>query len=345
MSNNNSKKGVILVNLGSPKSTLVKDVKAYLDEFLMDKFVIDMPYLLRAFIVKGIILNTRPKKSAKAYQRIWTKEGSPLIVLSKKLQNKVQKNVDIPVGLAMRYGQPSIKSSLKYFHQKEINDVLLIPMYPQYAMATTKTIEELSKTLIKKYFPEVKLTFLPPFYNDENYIKALATSLENSLQTFNPDYILFSYHGVPERHIYKTDVTKSHCKIDGLCCHTPSEAHKFCYRHQCLQTTKNIANALNLKEDTYSNSFQSRLGTDKWLQPYTDKTIIELAQKGIKKLAIITPAFVTDCLETLEEIAIEGAHLFKENGGEDFLTIPCLNDNDQWSMTISQWINDWESKK
>ena len=345
MNKDQNAKGVLLVNLGSPKSTLIKDVKAYLDEFLMDKFVIDVPYLLRAFIVKGIILNTRPKKSAKAYQRIWTKEGSPLIVLSKKLQNKVQKNVDIPVGLAMRYGEPSIKTELEKFHKNNIKQILLIPMYPQYAMATTKTIEELSKKIIKKYYIDINITFFPPFYNDNSYIESLANSIKNSLQTFNPDYILFSYHGVPERHIYKTDITKSHCKINSLCCNTPSEAHKFCYRHQCLQTTKNVAKALNLKEDTYSNSFQSRLGTDKWLQPYTDKTIIELAQKGIKKLAIVTPAFVTDCLETLEEIAIDGAHLFKENGGEDFLTIPCLNDNNQWSMTISQWINDWENKK
>lgn len=335
------KKGVLLVNLGSPDSTEVKDVKRYLDEFLMDERVIDVPYLLRAFLVKGIILNTRPKKSAAAYKKIWWEEGSPLIVLSKRLQNKVQKNVSIPVVLAMRYGNPSIEAGLQELHSQGVDEILILPLYPQFAMATTETILVLAEQIRKSKFPNMNFTILPAFYNQPDYIRDLSNSIKNELEHFNAEHLLFSYHGVPERHIKKSDITQSHCKIDGSCCNTPSKAHEFCYRHQCYETTKQVAEFLNLKEGTYSTSFQSRLGRDPWLQPYTDATIDGLAQKGIKKLAVVTPAFVSDCLETLEEIGMEAAHSFKENGGEDFLTIPCLNDNDDWVKTLSRWIDQW----
>ncbi|AWM13716.1 ferrochelatase [Flavobacterium sediminis] len=335
------KKGVLLINLGSPDSTSVKDVKKYLDEFLMDERVIDVPYLLRAFLVKGIILNTRPKKSAEAYKKIWWPEGSPLIVLSERLQNKVQQNVSVPVELAMRYGSPSIEKGLQELNNKGVEEVLLIPLYPQFAMATTETILVLAEKIRKKNFPNMEFTVLPAFYNQKDYIRDLSNAIKRSLESFDSDYLLFSYHGVPERHIKKSDVTQSHCKIDGTCCNTPSKAHDFCYRHQCYETTKQVAEFLGLAEGTYSTSFQSRLGKDPWLQPYTDATIDGLAQKGIKNLAVVTPAFVSDCLETLEEIGMEAAHSFKENGGENFLAIPCLNDNDDWVKTLSRWIDQW----
>lgn len=335
------KKGVLLVNLGSPDSTEVKDVKKYLDEFLMDERVIDTPYLLRAFLVKGIILNTRPKKSAQAYKKIWWPEGSPLIVLSKRLQEKVQKQVSIPVALAMRYGKPSIESGLQELYNKGVKEVMLLPLYAQYAMATTETILVLAEKIRKEKFPEMEFTILPAFYNQPDYIRDLSNSIKNSLVNFKEDYLLFSYHGVPERHIKKSDVTKSHCKIDGNCCNTPSKAHEFCYRHQCYETTKKVAEFLGLEEGKYSTSFQSRLGRDPWLQPYTDATIDELAQNGVKNLAVVTPAFVSDCLETLEEIGMEAAHSFKENGGDNFLAIPCLNDSEDWVKTLSRWIDQW----
>jgi protoporphyrin/coproporphyrin ferrochelatase len=334
-------KGALLVNLGSPNSTSEKDVKKYLDEFLMDKRVIDTPYLLRAFIVKGIILNTRPKKSAEAYKKIWWKDGSPLIVLSKRLTKKVQSNSDIPVELAMRYGNPSIKSGIQKLADKGVTEILLIPLYPQYAMATTETIVVLAEKIIKKQFPHIKLTHVPAFYNKEDYIEVLSNSIQKELNTIKPEHLLFSYHGVPERHIKKSDITKSHCKIDGSCCNTPSPSHEFCYRHQCLETSKLIAKKLNLDINNYSVSFQSRLGRDPWLQPYTNKTIANFAKNGIKKLAVVTPAFVSDCLETLEEIGMEAKDSFIENGGKEFTTIPCLNDNDDWSETLSKWINNW----
>ena len=338
------KKGVLLVNLGSPDSTETKDVKKYLDEFLMDERVIDLPYLLRALLVKGIILNTRPKKSAKAYKKIWWPEGSPLIVLSKRLQTNLQKKVSLPVELAMRYGNPSIEHGLTQLNNQGVDEVLLLPLYPQFAMATTETIVVLAEKIKKEKFPTMKLEILPAFYNKKDYIKNLADSIQDSLQNFKSDYILFSYHGVPERHIRKSDVTKRHCQINNTCCVTPSEAHDFCYRHQCLETTRQVAEVLGLEEGKFSTSFQSRLGRDPWLHPYTDATIDGLAQKGIKKLAVVTPAFVSDCLETLEEIGMEAAESFKENGGEHFLSIPCLNDREDWVHTLTSWVQEFEKK-
>ena len=339
-------KGVLIVNLGSPDSNDPKDVKKYLGEFLMDERVIDLPLWLRTFLVKGIILNTRPKKSAAAYKKIWWNEGSPLIVLSKRLYQKVINKTDIPVALAMRYGNPSMKTGLSELYEKGVKEVLVIPLYPQFAMATTETILVLSEELRRNYFPEMKITHIPAFYNKPEYVKALSNSIKENLKNIDYDHLLFSYHGIPERHIYKSDVTKSHCKIDGSCCNTPSKAHEFCYRHQCLSTTENVISELNLDRKKVSTSFQSRLGANPWLQPYTAKTIVEKAEKdGIEKLAIVTPAFVSDCLETLEEIAMEGKEEFLESGGKEFHTIPCINDNDEWVDVIAGWIADFKKPK
>lgn len=335
------RKGVLLVNLGSPESPEPKDVKAYLGEFLMDKRVIDVPLWARTLLVKGIILNTRPKASAAAYKKIWWDEGSPLIVISERLKDKVQKKVEIPVALAMRYGSMTIKKGLQELVDKGIKQVFLIPLYPQFAMATTETILVLAEDVRKAHFPDLKIESLPAFYNKKDYIEVLSESISRHLKSKKQDHLLFSYHGVPERHIRKSDVTKSHCKIDGSCCVAPSKAHEFCYSHQCLEVTRQVAEKLNLKEGTYSTSFQSRLGFDPWLQPYTDRTIERLGKQGIKNMAIVTPAFVSDCLETLEEIAMEGEEIFHEVGGQNFTTIPCLNDDDNWAALLSKWINDW----
>ena len=334
-------KGVLMVNLGSPKSTDPKDVKTYLDEFLMDGRVIDLPYILRAILVKGIILNTRPKQSAKAYKKIWWEEGSPLIVLSERLQAKIDDYTQVPIALAMRYGEPSIHQGLQELHEKGVDEVLLLPLYPQYAMATTETILVLAEELRKTHYPQMKFTTVPPFYNHPDYVNVLSASIYEKIKDLDYEHLLFSYHGVPERHIKKSDITKSHCKIDGSCCQTPSKAHEFCYRHQCFETTRLVAETLKLKEGTYSTSFQSRLGFDPWLKPYTDRTIEKLALDGTKKMAICTPAFVSDCLETLEEIAMEGEEIFHENGGKDFTFIPCLNDREDWVKTLSRWIDEW----
>jgi ferrochelatase len=335
------KKGVLLVNLGSPDSTDPKDVKKYLDEFLMDPRVIDVPKWARILLVRGIILNTRPKKSAEAYSKIWWEEGSPLIVISERLQKKIQRQVNLPVALAMRYGSLSLKKGLQELVDQGVEETLIIPLYPQFAMATTETINVRVEELRKEFFPQLKTVSLPAFYNHPEYIGVLSRSISESLEGLEYEHLLFSYHGVPERHIRKSDITKSHCKLDGQCCITPSPAHQYCYRHQCLETTRLVAKALNLTEGSFSTSFQSRLGFDPWLQPYTDRTIERMGKAGVKKMAIVTPAFVSDCLETLEEIAMEGEEIFHEVGGEEFTTIPCLNDRDDFAALLTGWIEHW----
>lgn len=334
-------KGVLLVNLGSPESTNPRDVKKYLGQFLMDERVIDVPLWARTLLVKGIILNTRPKKSAEAYSKIWWEEGSPLIVLTKRLREKVASHTPLPVEIAMRYGTPSIESGLQKLHDQGIDEVLLVPLYPQYAMATTETILVLAEEIRAQQFPKMTITDVKPFYNKPEYIKVLGDSLAQSLKDVDYEHLLFSYHGVPERHIRKSDITKVHCKIDGSCCSAGSKAHEFCYRHQCYETTRLVGQYLNLEPGTFSTSFQSRLGFDPWLQPYTDRTIERMGKEGFKKMAIATPAFVSDCLETLEEIAMEGEEIFHEAGGKDFHTIPCINDRDDWAQVLAGWMNEW----
>ena len=316
-------KGVLLVNLGSPDSPEKKDVKKYLRQFLMDERVIDEPLWLRTLLVKGIILNTRPRKSAKAYKKIWWDEGSPLIVLSKRLLKKVNNLTSVNVSLAMRYGNPSIFDGIKELSEKGITEILLIPLYPQHAMASTETILVLAEKIRKENFSHIEFTNLPAFYNHPDYIRVLSNSIQDNLKGKEWDHLLFSYHGIPERHIRKTDITNSHCKIDGKCCNNSSPAHEFCYRHHCYETTKKVAKYLELKDGSYSSSFQSRLAGQPWLKPYTDKVVENFANNGTKKMAIVTPAFVSDCLETLEEIGMEAKDDFIEKGGEQFHVIPC----------------------
>ncbi len=333
-------KAVLLVNLGSPDSTSVKDVRKYLDEFLMDRNVIDVPYPIRALIVKGFILPFRPKKSAEAYASIWWQEGSPLIVISQQLFQKVKNKVNVPVALAMRYGNPSIENTLKDLlaEYPDLKEIKIIPLYPHYAMATTKTVIEKTHEVIQKNKWQLKLDALESFYNEPDYITALSHSIQPYLQN-NFDYFLFSYHGIPERHVKKTDVTKNHCLKTADCCNVKSEAHQFCYRHQTIETTRLVAEKLALQPTQYSQSFQSRLGQDAWLKPYTEPELTRLAKAGVKRIAVVCPAFVADCLETLEEIAVRGKVVFVEAGGEDLQLIPCLNDNDEWADVLASYCN------
>lgn len=325
-------KGILLVNLGSPKSTKVKDVKTYLDEFLMDEKVIDYPWFFRSLLVQGIILNFRPKKSAAAYKTVWTDEGSPLIVYTEKIQKKLQKLVDVPVEIGMRYAQPSIENGIRKLKEKGVSEIVLLPLYPQYAMSTTETVIEKAEEVRKKYFPEIKINYIQPFYNREIYINCLAESIREKLPE-NFDALQFSYHGVPERHIYKTDPTNT-CNLTDCCSRDKNPSHQFCYRHQCFKVTEDVIKKLNLPKEKVLVTFQSRLGKDKWMEPYTDETLENLPKKGIKNLAIVCPAFVSDCLETLEEISVEGKEIFEHAGGETFNYIPCLNDEDRWIEVV-----------
>ncbi|MBN9296891.1 MAG: ferrochelatase [Filimonas sp.] len=334
-----AKKAIILMNLGSPDSTSVKDVRKYLNEFLMDERVIDMPYLSRLLLVRGIIVPFRAPKSAKAYSSIWWKEGSPLIVLTKQLQALVQEKVDMPVEIAMRYGSPSPKDAYDNLLQKvpDLEEAILMPLYPHYAMSSFETAVKYMEEVHRKNKYTFKLKTVPAFYNHPDYIHALAESIRPYInQDF--DKILFSYHGIPERHITKGDCTGSHCLKVNDCCHVPSKAHEFCYRHQTITTTELTQQALGLPAEKVEQTFQSRLGRDPWLTPYTAQRLEELPKEGVKKLLIVCPAFISDCLETLEEIAVEGKHSFMEAGGESFTAIPCLNTNALWIETVLKLV-------
>lgn len=325
-------KGILLVNLGSPRSTEVKDVKEYLDEFLMDERVIDYRWFFRTLLVRGIILRTRPKKSAQAYKTVWTDQGSPLIVITQQIKDKLEKIVDVPVEIGMRYAEPSIETGLRKLQAQGVDEVVLFPLYPQYAMSTTETVVEKAKEVQKKFFPSMKINYVAPFYNRSIYIEALSESIKENLPE-SYDMLQFSYHGVPERHLYKTDPTKT-CKIGDCCMKDDYPAHPYCYRHQCFKTTELVRERLGIAPEKVVVSFQSRLGKDKWIEPYTDQTLEHLPEKGVKNLAIVCPAFVSDCLETLEEISVEGKEEFLEAGGKEFTYLPCLNDDDRWIEVV-----------
>ena len=328
-----------MINLGSPDSTDVKDVKKYLDEFLMDERVIGKSYWFRWFLVKVIILNTRPKKSAKAYKKIWWNEGSPLIVLSKRLFNKVLKLVNFPVSLAMRYGSISIFKGLKELDEKGVKNITVLPLYPHYAMSSYETVVEKVYEEVKTNFPHLKIKTIKPFYKDKKYIELLSNKIKATIDKVKYDHILFSYHGIPVSHLKISDPTNSHCYKVNNCCSTKSDAHYFCYKHQVLETTEAVIKRLKIDKNKYSNAFQSRLPNEAWLKPYTDDELVRLAKEGKKRMVIVTPAFVTDCLETLEEIEMEGKEEFLEAGGESYHYVPCLNDDNDWAELISKWAN------
>jgi len=342
-----AKRGVVLMNLGSPESTEVKDVRKYLMQFLMDERVIDYPYIFRLLLIGGIIVPFRASKSAEAYKRVWTKEGSPLIVLTRQLQQALQAKVQEPVEMAMRYGNPTMEDAFDKLIQRApgLEEVIAIPLYPHYAMSSYETAVEHAKAVhTKKKYP-FSLSFIKPFYNEPNYIHALTESIKPYLQQ-EYDQVLFSYHGLPQRHMTKADPTKSHCLKVENCCEVPSPAHTTCYRHQCWTTTQLLAQNLSIPADKVGFSFQSRLGREEWLKPYTALRLTELPKEGVKKLVILCPAFVSDCLETLEEIAMEGKESFLHAGGESFTVIPCLNIHPLWVQSLTTWIQDFaEGKK
>lgn len=325
------KKGVLLINLGSPDSTSVSDVRRYLREFLMDGRVIDAPWPIRAMIVYGFILPFRPKESAKAYASIWTKDGSPLIVTSRKVAEELQRRVgdSMPVELAMRYQNPSIEFAIKRLKERGVEDLLVIPLFPHYAMSSYETAAVSAQEVAARVAPGMRLRIQPPYYDHPVYIDALVQSASEHLKE-DYDHLLFSFHGIPERHLRKGDTTGCHCLQVPNCCEIPSEAHKTCYRAQCLATVRAFVAAAGIPGDKYSVAFQSRLGRDPWLQPYTDKELERFAKEGVKKILVICPAFVIDCLETIEEIAERGKETFEHAGGESLRQIPCLNEHPRW---------------
>jgi ferrochelatase len=334
-------KGVLLVNLGSPDSPSVCDVRRYLNEFLMDSRVIDVAWPIRRFVVSTILIS-RPKESAHAYQKVWMKEGSPLVVISKNVLKKLQPRVKTPIELAMRYQNPSIQNGLRKLAGRGVDDLLLIPLFPQYAMSSFESTVERVKELAGRLKPDMRITVQPPFYKDPGFIAALISSSEEFLKK-GYDYLLFSYHGLPERQIKKSDPTGTHCLAKENCCEVASPAHATCYRAQCYQTTKAFVEKAGIPREKYSVSFQSRLGKDPWLKPYTDFELERLAKQGVKKLLVICPAFVSDCLETIEEIGMRGRETFLQAGGKEFDQIPCPNEHPLWIDTLAGMISRFQN--
>lgn len=334
-------RAVLMLNLGSPDSTKVADVRRYLREFLSDERVIDAPAPVRAFVLNACILPFRPKQSAEAYARVWTEEGSPLLVTSQKQRDLVAAEVEVPIYLAMRYGEPSIPKVVGELQRDGIEELLILPLYPHYAMSSYETVVVRVMEELAAQAPKIKTTLVQPFYQDEDYIEALVESARPYLEQAH-DYLLFSFHGIPERHLRKSDPSHAHCLTTPDCCNTCHPAHATCYRHQCFATVKAFAAKAGLDPAKFGVSFQSRLGRDPWLTPYTDETIENLGKKGIRKLLVICPAFISDCLETLEEIAMEGGETFEEHGGEALTLIPCLNTHPafiRWTKgRIEKWL-------
>ncbi len=325
------KRAVILMNLGSPDTTKVSDVRRYLNEFLMDERVIDSPWLVRTLLVKGIITPFRAPKSAEAYASIWTDNGSPLVHITELLQAEVAKKIESPVVIAMRYGNPTMKHAYEQVLKQmpDVEEVILLPLYPHYAMSSYETAVEHARTVHSEQQYKFAIKFVNAFYNHPAYINALATSMKEYVAG-NDTHILFSYHSIPERHIFKSDVTGCHCLKVADCCNVPSKAHAECYRHQCYQTTALVAKALGLPEERYSVAFQSKLGRSAWLTPATTARMEQMPKEGIKDLIVVCPSFVSDCLETLEEIAIRERENFEEAGGQNYKYIPCLNTDKLW---------------
>jgi ferrochelatase len=334
------KKGILLSNLGSPSAPTPEALKVYLDQFLMDRYVIDLPYPLRALLVRGIIMRTRPKKSAHAYEVIWTPEGAPLVVTTDKLTQKVQQALgsEYSVKFAMRYGQPSFQDVLNEFKNEGISEVSLLPLYPQWAYASTGSTE----AHIKELNHSVKISKqLDPYPDDSDFIGLWLKRFQeckipnDSLKT----HYVFSFHGIPERHIKKRTASCETCRFDKSCC-LAATAPKFCYRSQCEKTALAIARSMGLSESQYTVTFQSRLGLDPWLKPYTDKVIVELPKQGVERLVMFSPAFTADCLETIEELGVRAKEDFEEAGGKEFTLVPSLNEGDDWAALLAQWVRE-----
>ena len=333
-------RGILLVNLGTPASTETSDVRRYLNDFLMDPYVVDVAWPLRRLIVSGFILPFRPKRSAEAYEKIWDAAGpgtgSPLLHYSRNLESAAREQIGMPVELAMRYGEPRLDDAVRRLADQGVDELLLVPLYPQFADSTcTTTVKAVQKLVGRR----MTLHVLPPFYARHDYVEALAATVRDHLPE-RWDHLLLSYHGVPERHITRADPTGNHCLQSPDCCARPSPAHTTCYRHQCFRTSELLAGALGIGAERYTVSFQSRLGRLPWLQPYTDQTLAALPGQGVRNLVVACPAFVADNLETLEEIGMAGRETFLEAGGETFTLVPCLNDRADWIAALSGWCRE-----
>ena len=333
-------KGLLLLQLGTPDDPSPPAVRRYLREFLSDPMVLDINPVGRWALLNLIILPTRPAKSAAAYQKIWTDEGSPLRIHGEALVDALSQRLgdEYKVALGMRYGSGSIAEALDELDRAGVDEIVVLPLYPQYAMSSTGT------ALAKLYEVAAERSIVPPlqvipdFYAHPGYLDTVAGMMKAHHDEFKPDHILFSYHGLPERHVIKSDRSGQHCLASANCCDAITPANRSCYRAQCYATTRGLVERLGLEPDGYSQGFQSRLGRTPWIQPYTDEVIPELLERGVKRLMVACPSFVADCLETLEEIGLEAKEEFIEAGGEDFALVPCLNSDPTWADVVADMV-------
>jgi ferrochelatase len=328
--------GLLLINLGTPDEPTTPAVRRYLREFLGDPRVLDINPIGRALLLNLIILPTRPAKSAHAYQQIWdATRGSPLKYHSEDLAAGVAAALGDgwKVQLAFRYGNPSISAGLDALIEAGVDKIVVLPLFPQHAMSSTETAFARVEELHAKKTGAPPLAQIGAFYSDAGFLDAFAAVGAPALEAARADHVLFSFHGLPVRHIHKTDVTKSHCFASPSCCDTMTSTN--CYRAQCYFTARELATRLGLPAEKYTVCFQSRLGRTPWIQPYTDVVLDEVAAKGVKRLAVFCPAFVADCLETLEEIGIRAKAQFTAHGGEDLVLVPSLNSSPAWVAAVA----------
>ncbi len=329
------KTGVVFSNLGTPRSPSPDDVGSYLGEFLMDHHVIQIPGPLRWLLVRGIIVPFRKKKSAANYQEVWTENGSPLLVETEKAAQALQNELgdDFKVVVGMRYGDPSFKTCADQL--KDCEEVIFFPQYPQYAASTVQT----GLDHFFKFFEPSRVRVVPPYYDHPAFLKAYGEFLKERWQKSEVDHLLMSFHGLPESHLQKSDPTGQHCLQQSDCCAKAQGAVlQSCYRAQCYRSAEGIAQAAGLSKQQYSVSFQSRLGRQKWIEPYTEDSYGTLVEEGHKNIAVICPGFPVDGLETLEEIAMTGRETFLGQGGESFQYWPCLNDDRRWIQACVELV-------
>lgn len=332
--------GVLLVNLGTPASPSPRNVRRYLREFLSDPLVIDIPALPRWLLLNLIILPFRPRKSAAAYAKIWTAAGSPLLVHGEALRNAVASELGAgyEVELAMRYGEPSVRGAVERLMARGVSRWLVLPLFPQYSAAATQSATDAVRRELARVSNTAPVMIVDAFHDDPGFIAAFAEIARRSLEDFHPEHVLFSYHGLPERQVRNADESGVHCLVSDECCDVLADINRNCYRAQCFATTRALASALDLGPDDHSLAFQSRLGRTPWIRPYTDEVLPELAKRGVKRLAVVCPAFVADCLETLEEIAMRGSEQWRELGGGELRLVPSLNAEPAWVRAVAALI-------
>lgn len=331
--------GILLVNLGSPAAPETGAVARYLREFLMDARVIDVPRALRWFLVHVLIVPRRAPKSAEAYRQVWTERGSPLVSHGEDLARKVEAELsECVVRLAMRYGSPSIATGLDALRDEGCDELVVFPLYPQYAASSTgSSLERVYSELAARWnTPFVRV--VPPFYDAPEYLDALADRGRGAAAALDPDHTVFSFHGLPERHMHKSDDSgpgSRHCLTRPDCCASIGTANRNCYRAQCFRTAGGLVERLGLEDGSWEVTFQSRLGRTPWIQPYTDVRLLELAREGKRRVLVYSPSFVADCLETLEEIALRAREDFRGAGGDELALVPSLNSGDDWASAVA----------